>query len=90
MKHGIGLAAPLLMAASLLVGASAHAADANPADLKQADKFLADLPKSCGASRKSVEADGSVTIRIKCEDQGKGKKLDGVVAIKDGIVTRVE
>jgi len=78
----------LMVAATLVVWGAAHAADANPADLKQADEFLAKLPKSCSGSSKSVATDGTVNIRIKCD--GDGKKMDGMVAIKDGIVTEVQ
>lgn len=77
-----------LLAITAAWAAPAQAAKANPADLAQADKFLADLPPSCAASSKEVGADGAVTIRIQCS--GNGKKLNGLVAIKDGVVTRVE
>ena len=87
MKYGIGAIAALL-AATIAYSGAASAVEANPADLAQADKFLKDLPKSCGSSSKSVDADGAVSIRIKCD--GNGKKMDGLVSIKDGIVTRVE
>jgi Spy/CpxP family protein refolding chaperone len=88
MRYAMRSIGALLIATAAAVGTQAQAADANPADIAQADKFLKDLPKSCGASSKSVGADGAVTIRIKCD--GNGKKMDGIVAIKDGIVTRVE
>lgn len=80
--------AATLTLATAAAWAPAYAADANPADVAQADKFLAQLPASCGASSKSVASDGTVNIRIKCD--GNGKKMDGAVAIKDGIVTKVE
>ncbi|WP_028080247.1 PepSY domain-containing protein [Solimonas soli] len=89
MRRNIEATAGLLLLAALCAAAGlAQAAEANPADMKQADKFLAQLPKTCGASSKSVADDGSVNIRIKCD--GNGKKMDGLVAIKDGIVTKVE
>lgn len=78
----------LMLATMAAAWAPAYAADANPADVAQADKFLAKLPSSCAASSKSVASDGTVNITIKCD--GNGKKMDGVVAIKDGIVTKVE
>lgn len=89
MKRNIGsLAGLLAITAGVAAWLPAHAADANPKDLAQADQFLAKLPKSCAASTKSVADDGAVNIRIKCD--GNGKKMDGLVAIKDGVVTKVE
>ncbi len=71
----------------LASGISAYAANAKPSDLAQADKFLAELPAVCAASSRSVGSDGSINIRIKCD--GNGKKIDGLVAIKNGIVTKI-
>ncbi|NKF24788.1 hypothetical protein [Solimonas marina] len=81
-------AVPFFVAASAVVCGAAWAAEANPADIQQADKFLAKLPPSCASSSKAVGADGAVTITIKCD--GNGKKMNGVVSIKDGVVTKIE
>jgi len=89
MKRNLGsLAGLLAITAGAAVWLPAQAADANPKDLAQADEFLAKLPKSCAASSKSVADDGAVNITIKCD--GNGKKMNGVVEIKDGVVTKVE
>ena len=76
-----------LMLTLLVSGISAYAANAKPSDLAQADKFLAELPAVCATSSRYVGADGSVHIRIKCD--GNGKQVDGLVAIKNGIVTKI-
>lgn len=88
MKHSIKLAARLLIVTTVAMWATAHAAEANPSDLAQADKFLADLPPACLGSYKYVGSDGTVNIRIKCN--GNGKKMDGLVAIRNGVVTKIQ
>lgn len=89
MAYKLSSTTKVLMLATMAVAwVPAYAADANPADMAQADQFLAKLPSSCAASSKAVAADGTVNITIKCD--GNGKKMDGTVAIKDGVVTKVE
>ena len=58
---------------------------ASPSDLSQADKFLAGLPSSCSGSR--VGSGGAVSIRVICD--GNGKKMDGLIVIENGIITKV-
>jgi glucose/arabinose dehydrogenase len=61
---------------------------ANPADWRQAQEFLADLPPACSSSYASVEADKSVMIHLRCAD---GQQvMSGTVHIKDGIVTEIQ
>ncbi len=87
MKHG--KSARLLFAA--VFGSAvftANAADASSSDLAQANKFLAELPPACANSYKYVGSNGAVNIRIKCD--GNGKKMDGLVAIKNGVVTKIQ
>ncbi len=74
--------------AAMCVCVSVYAAEAHPSDLAQANKFLAELPPACSGSYKYVSSDGTVNIRIKCD--GNGKKMDGLVAIKNGVVTKVK
>src|SRR3546814_12127973 len=57
----------LMLATMAAAWAPAYAADANPADVAQADKFLAKLPSSYAARTKSVADDGAVNITIKCD-----------------------
>ena len=64
------------------------AAEPNPSDLAQANKFLADLPGACSSSYKYISPDGTVNIRIKCDRNGK--KIDGLIAIKNGVVTDIK
>ena len=73
----------------LVVGFSfrAEAADANASDLAQANDFLVEIPPACSKSYKTVGDDGAVNIHILCE--GNGKKTDGLVVIKDGVVTKI-
>jgi hypothetical protein len=65
----------------------AAAVDANASDLAQANKFLVDIPPACSKSYKIVGDNGAVNIHILCE--GNGKKMDGLVVIKDGVVTKI-
>ncbi len=66
----------------------AWAVEANPSDLAEANKFLADLPVACSNSYMYISQDGNLNIRIKCD--GNGKKMDGLVAIKNGVVTDIK
>ena len=77
----------IFMLAMLASGISAYSAEAKPSDLAQADKFLAELPAACAASSRYVGADGTVNIRIKCD--GNGKQVDGLVTIRNGVVTKI-
>jgi hypothetical protein len=88
MKYIARWTVQLLIAATVATWATADAAEANPSDLAQANKFLADLPPACSASYKYVASDGTVNIRLKCD--GNGKKMDGLVAIKNGVVTKIQ
>lgn len=87
MQHSARWTIRILIAATVATWATAHAAEASPSDLSQANKFLADLPSACSGSYKSVGPDGSVNIRVICD--GNGKKMDGLVVIKNGVVTKV-
>ncbi len=60
---------------------------ASAVDAQQARKFLADLPAACAGTRAAAASDGTITIRLACEEVGKS--LDGIVQIKDGVVTKV-
>ena len=70
-----------------LISQSVFAAEANPSDLAQASKFLVNLPPACSGSSKYVDAGGAVNIRVVCD--GNGKKMDGLVVIKNGVVTQI-
>ncbi len=59
----------------------------NSSDVTVAEKFLNDLPAACSASSASASSDGTINIRILCN--GNGKSMDGLVSIKNGIVTKV-
>lgn len=60
---------------------------ANPSDLRQARRFLDDLPAACAQSRLAVARDGTVTIFIACE--GASGSMEGSVKFKDGVVTEI-
>ena len=64
-----------------------NAARANRADVAEAEKFLAQLPSAFSGSHAYATEDGTVNIRIICS--GSGKAMDGLVAIKNGVVTKV-
>uniref|UniRef100_UPI0040567393 hypothetical protein n=1 Tax=Candidatus Electronema sp. TaxID=2698783 RepID=UPI0040567393 len=87
MKFSTRWATRILISATVAAWATAYAAEANPSDLSQADKFLADLPAACSGSYKYVGSDGAVNIRIICD--GNGQKMDGLIVIKNGVVTQV-
>lgn len=71
----------------LAAGSVENAANANPSDVAQAETFLAKLPAACSASHASASSDGTVSIRIVCN--GSGDSMDGLVTIKNGVVTNV-
>lgn len=68
-------------------GGVSNAGSANPSDVAQAEKFLTGLPGACSASDASASSDGTVNIRIICN--GSGKSTDGLVSIKNGVVTQI-
>lgn len=81
---------PVLGASAVLVAFTAFravAGEASASDLAQADKFLAEIPPACAKSYKSVGSDGSVRIHILCS--GNGKTTDGLVVIRNGVVTKI-
>ncbi len=56
-------------------------------DIAQAHEFIGSLPLPCRSSVITIEDNDAVSIHIKCE---KGNdKLDGVIQIKNGVVTKV-
>jgi len=61
---------------------------ANPADVRQAKDFLASLPLACSGSSASASTDGTVIIRMSCEDASKS--MSGSIKIKNGIVTEIQ
>ncbi len=63
---------------------------ANPSDVTQAEKFLKDLPKPCSGSYAYASADGAVNIRVICIGSTKSESMDGLIAIKNGVVTQVK
>jgi len=65
-----------------------NASRANRADIAQAEKFLAELPPACAKSHAYADPDGTVNIRLICS--GSGKAMDGLVAIRNGRVIRVD
>lgn len=60
---------------------------ANPDDIRQARRFLEDLPPACDSSYYSVAPDHTVVIHYACSDSDKSTR--GEVRIKDGIVTNL-
>lgn len=77
----------ILILLGTTVSSDCEAAKANPSDIAQATKFLASLPAACAQSSQHVGTDGAVNIRVLCD--GNGKTMDGLVVIKDGIVTKI-
>ena len=61
---------------------------ATPEDVSQAKKLLREMPAACGSSYASAALDGTVTVKIIC--QSDLKSLNGLIRIKDGIVTEIE
>ncbi|WP_221065264.1 hypothetical protein [Methylomagnum ishizawai] len=60
---------------------------ANPGDVRQAISFLSELPPACTKSSAYASLDGTVSIRILCESSDKF--VDGLVEIRNGIVTKI-
>lgn len=61
---------------------------ANPADIRDAERFLSSLPRACAGTGYQVAPDGTVVIRLSCHSPEKS--LVGVVEIKDGVVRKIE
>lgn len=61
---------------------------ASPSDIESAKKFLADLPPACSSSRMSISADDTVNIRVICN--GSNQSMDGLISIKNGVLTHIE
>lgn len=87
MQRSTRWAARILIVAIVATWTTAEAAEANSSDLAQAIDFLTKLPPACSGSHKYVDADGAVNIRVVCD--GDGKKMDGLIVIKNGLVTKV-
>jgi hypothetical protein len=64
-----------------------NASRAKASDVRQAEQFLARLPPACGGTSASAGTDGTITILIRCF--GSHDSLNGVVRIKDGVVTDI-
>ena len=69
------------------LGLPALAGEPTPSDVAQANRFLTELPSACSGSYTTIAADGSVNVHIACDRNGK--KMDGLVVIKDGKVTQI-
>lgn len=61
---------------------------ASPSDIESAKKFLARLPSACSSSGMSTSADGTVNIRLICN--GSNQSMDGLISIKNGVLTHIE
>ena len=64
MKFSTRWATRILISATVAAWATAYAAEANPSDLSQANKFLADLPAACSGSYKYVGSDVPSTFAL--------------------------
>ena len=59
--------------------------------LPEAEKFLRDLPTACSGSYAYASCqDGTVNIRVICIGPTKAESMDGLIAIKNGVVTKVK
>ena len=61
---------------------------AKPADVVEAETFLAKLPPACAETHAYASRDGTVSIRIICVKDGK--TTNGLLVIKNGIVKSIE
>lgn len=61
---------------------------ADPEDIKTARLYFARIPPACERSSAAVEADGTVTIYVRCSNAVDA--VDGYIKIKDGIVTDIK
>jgi hypothetical protein len=85
------LTCALLLSISLPAFAASrveNASRARASDVAEAEKFLASLPDACSMTRAFATSDGTVHIRILCN--GSGKAVDGLVSIRNGIVTNIK
>lgn len=63
---------------------------ANSSDVARAEKFLRDLPKPCSGSYAYASDDGAVNIRVICIGSTKSESMDGLITIKNGVVSQVK
>lgn len=56
-------------------------------DVRQAEQFLTSLPAACSGTSASAASDGTITIELKCS--GSSQSLNGLIRIKDGVVTDI-
>ena len=61
---------------------------ADPSDVTQAETFLAELPAACSESHGYASKDGTVNIRIICN--GSSNSMNGLISIKNGVVTKIQ
>jgi len=64
-----------------------NAGSATLSDVAQAESFLKSLPAACSASHAYTSDDGTVNIRTICN--GSGESMDGLISIKNGVVTKI-
>ncbi len=79
--------ANIFCCAILLVAVASTGLAASSSDIQQARQMLSQLPSACGNSSMSITSDGAVIIRISCE--GNSKSMEGMIKIKDGVVTQI-
>ena len=72
-----------------LLGIAANVDNANPSDVAQATQFLSSLPQACGESYMDASEDGTINIHIICRGAGSTPSTNGLVRIKNGVVTQV-
>ena len=72
-----------------LVGVAANVENANPSDVVQATQFLSSLPQACGESYMDASEDGTINIHIICRGSGETPSTNGLVRIKNGVVTQI-
>ena len=65
-----------------------NASNASASDVAHAEQLLKGLPPACSASNAWATGDGTVNIRTICN--GNGRSMDGMVSIKNGVVTQVK
>lgn len=81
----------LLMSTNVLAATKVlDAYHANPSDVAQAEKFFKDLPNACSGSYAYASDDGTVNIRVICIGSTKSESIDGLITIKNGVVTQVK
>lgn len=60
----------------------------NPADMRQARSFISQLPPACNGSYIILLTDGTVRIHVVCTSDSKS--MEGIIEIKNGVVTRIK